>query len=71
MYIPKKIINGQDVFEKWIRLIMPMYQRHFEVEDLDRNFWVVAQILSGISSYLFSEDSPLIKALKGLLNEIL
>lgn len=27
--------------KKWIRLLMPKYPRHVEVEDLDRNFWVI------------------------------
>jgi len=26
---------------RWIRLIMPQYKRRVEVEDLNRNFWVI------------------------------
>lgn len=55
---------------KWIRLIMPQYQRKVEVEDLNRDFWVIGQVLAGISIYLFDEDSPLNKMIKGLLKEI-
>jgi len=28
--------------DKWLRLIMPKYTRAVEVEDLNRNFWVIA-----------------------------
>lgn len=55
---------------KWIRLIMPQYQRKVEIEDLNRDFWVIGQVLAGISIYLFDEDSPLNKMIKGLLKEI-
>jgi hypothetical protein len=27
--------------DRWIRLIMPQYKRRVEVEDLNRNFWVI------------------------------
>lgn len=56
--------------EKWIRLLMPQYKRRVEVEDLDRNFWVIAQVITGISAYLFDKDSPLTKALSAALNEV-
>jgi len=49
---------------------MPQYQRKVEVEDLNRDFWVIGQVLAGISIYLFDEDSPLNKMIKGLLKEI-
>lgn len=55
---------------KWIRLLMPQYKRRVEVEDLNRNFWVIGQILTGISAYLFDENGPLMKMLKGLIKEI-
>jgi len=31
--------DGKD--SHWIRLLMPQYKRKVEVEDLDRNFWVI------------------------------
>jgi len=48
---------------------MPQYGRRVEVEDLNRNFWVITQTIAAISAYLFSEDSPLPKMLEGLLRE--
>lgn len=41
-------------FKKYIRLLMPEYERTVQIEDLDRNFWVIGQVLTGILSFLFS-----------------
>lgn len=48
--------NSNDA-PNWLRLIMPKYMRSVEVEDLNRNFWVIAQVLSAICAYLFGDDS--------------
>lgn len=56
---------------KYIRLIMPTYKRRVEIEDLDRNFWVIAQTITAISAYLFDEDAPIPKMFKDLLNEVM
>lgn len=56
---------------KWLRLIMPQYGRRVEIEDLNRNFWVIAQVLAAISGFLFDEDSSLINVIKSLLEETL
>lgn len=57
-------------FAKWLRLIMPKNTRRVEIEDLDRNFWVIGQSLSIISKYLFDDNSPLAKILGDMLHEI-
>ena len=57
-------------FKKYIRLLMPEYQRVVEVEDLNRNFWVIGQVLTGILSFLFDEESPLNGLFNGILDEI-
>jgi len=56
--------------DKWIRLLMPQYGRRVEVEDLDRNFWVIAQTIAAISAYLFDDDSPIPKLLEGMTREV-
>ena len=56
--------------DKWLRLIMPMNSRHVEVEDLNRNFWVIAITLTALSSYLFNKDNPLSEMVKRLMDEI-
>lgn len=55
---------------RWIRLLMPRYKRKVEVEDLNRNFWVIGQVLAGISADLFDENGPIQSMIKGLLKEI-
>lgn len=55
---------------RWIRLLMPRYKRKVEVEDLNRNFWVIGQVLAGISADLFDEDRQIQSMIKGLLKEI-
>lgn len=56
---------------KYIRLIMPTHKRRVEIEDLDRNFWVIAQTITAISAYLFDEQAPIPKMFRNLLNEIM
>lgn len=55
---------------RWIRLIMPQNKRRVEVEDLNRNFWVIAQVIAGVSAYLFDGDGPIGEFLKGMIKEI-
>lgn len=54
-----------------IKLLMPMYERHVEVEDLDRNFWVIGQSLAGISAFLFSSESPFTNTFERIVGEII
>lgn len=61
---------AEEIIQKYLRLIMPKYSRTVEIEDLDRNFWVIGQTIGTISAYLFGDDSPLISFLKGLIDEI-
>lgn len=55
---------------RWIRLIMPQNKRRVEIEDLNRNFWVIAQVIAGVSAYLFDGDGPIGEFLKGMIKEI-
>lgn len=55
---------------RFLRLIMPKYTRRVEIEDLNRNFWVIGQTITGISSYLFGANSPLGNLLNSILSEI-
>ena len=45
--------NSEEDF--WINLLMPKYLREVEVEDLNRNFWVISQVLAALSWYLFKD----------------
>lgn len=55
---------------QYLRLIMPEYKRIVEVEDLNRNFWVIGQALTALCAFLFDDDSPLPSLLSALLDEI-
>ena len=64
----KQLDDGNQV-TKYIRLLMPRYTRRVEVEDLNRNFWVIGQVLTAVCAYLFDDDSPIMNMFKRLLNE--
>lgn len=55
---------------KWIRLLLPQNKRRVEIEDLDRNFWVIAQVITTISAYLFDDKGPVKYLLGGMINEL-
>lgn len=54
----------------WIRLIMPKYLRKVEVEDLNRNFWVISSVLGAICNFLFGDNGPLKDLLESILKEL-
>ena len=58
------------IFDKFIRLLMPKYDRTLAVEDLNRNFWVIGQVLAAILEFLFNEDNPYKDVFDGILDEI-
>ena len=55
----------------FIRLIMPKYTRRVEIEDLNRDFWVIGQTITGISQYLFDDNGTIPKIFKGIMGELL
>lgn len=62
----KDLLKQGSKMPRWIRLLMPQNIRKVEVEDLNRNFWVIGQTLSAIGGYLFGEGG-----LPNILNSIL
>lgn len=56
--------------DNYLRLIMPEYSRIVEIEDLNRNFWVIGQTLSAICAFLFDKDNSIPRILEALLDEI-
>jgi len=38
---------------------MPKNTRRVEIEDLNRNFWVIAQVITAIGTYLFDPNGPI------------
>lgn len=63
--------DNENQVTKYLRLIMPKYTRRVEVEDLNRNFWVIGQTVSALSAYLFDENSPIVKTFKDIIGELL
>lgn len=56
--------------QKWIRLLMPKNTRRVEVEDLNRNFWVIAQVITAIGTYLFDPNGPIPLIIRTSIQEI-
>ena len=56
----------------YLRLIMPKYTRRVEVEDLNRDFWVIGQAVTYACRWLFEDHSGNIPNLfKKILDELL
>lgn len=56
---------------KWLSLLMPCNTRRVEVEDLNRNFWVIGQTTSLLCSYIFDEtDGSLADLFRRILSEL-
>lgn len=55
---------------EWIRLLMPKNSRRIKIEDLNRNFWVIGQVLGSLCDGLFNGKIPLKPAIEDLLKEI-
>lgn len=57
---------------KNIRLLMPKNAHRVEVEDLNRNFWVITQTIAAISGFLFGDPKKsYLGELEFLLDEII
>ena len=54
----------------WLRLLMPKNSRRIVIEDLNRNFWVIGQVLAALCSGIFGGDIPLSSIIEDLLKEI-
>ena len=63
-------INQDERYNTFLNLLMPQYNRNLEIEDLDRNFWVIGQSIAALSAFLLDEESPLIGFIDGMLDEI-
>lgn len=61
--------NNDDIANRYIRLLMDKYSRNVEVEDLNRNFWIIGQVISIISGFLFEKDSPINQLFKKISSE--
>lgn len=60
----------ENISEYFTRLLMPQYKRRVEVEDLNRNFWVIGQAIQALSDFAFGDGSPLDMTIKSLISEL-
>ena len=65
----KKNNDGTDKIANYVNLILDQYVKDIEVEDLDRNFWVIGEVLTAILNFLYSNNG-IFNQLKELLKEI-
>lgn len=62
---------GQAI-KQGIRLIMPKNSRRVQIEDLNRNFWVISQAIAAITSILFGDgDNNIPSLFKDIFSELL
>lgn len=61
--------SNDNPINKYIRLLIDKYTRNVEVEDLNRNFWVIGQTISIISAFLLDEDSCIKQLFKYISSE--
>lgn len=73
----KSVLNNEDQLQftrrkssKWIRLLMPKYLRKVEVEDLNRNFWVISSVLGAVCNFLFDDTAPFKDLFKSIISEL-
>lgn len=58
------------IVKEIMNLIMPAYKRRVEVEDLDKNFWVISTVVGSLVDVLFGNDG-LRGILKGQTAEVM
>lgn len=58
------------IVKEIMNLIMPAYKRRVEVEDLDKNFWVISTVVGSLVDVLFGNDG-LRGVLKGQTAEVM
>lgn len=68
--------NSANSTDPFVRLLMPQNQRHVEIEDLNRNFWVIGQVTTAIQNEMFNDGinqliKDVIKELADLWDNIL
>lgn len=63
--------NLETLDDRYERLLMPKYLRRVEIEDLNKNFWVIGQNLSAICAYVFNPNDSLLEIFKKIYNEII
>lgn len=69
--IPNNEDNGNPEWNNIINLLMPQYARRVEVEDLDKNFWVIGVTLDCIVNALWGRNNSVIETILGIIDELI
>lgn len=69
-------MSDADKLKRYLNLLMPRYSRRVEVEDLDKNFWVIGQVLDALAEAVWRDDGivdaiqAIIKQLNNVTNQV-
>lgn len=69
--ISKTYRNYNIILASLTRLIMPQYKRRVEIEDLNRNFWVISQNLTMLNKFMIGLQDGIGDVFKNLFSEII
>lgn len=69
--IPSNSYNDDKEWNNIINLLMPQYARRVEVEDLDKNFWVIGVTLDCIINALWGKGSSVIETILDIIQELI
>ena len=69
--IGKTYKNYSIILAALTNLIMPQYKRRVEIEDLNRNFWVISQNLTMLNKFMIGLQDGIGAIFKDILSEII
>ena len=61
--------NQYSKLKSYLNLLMPRYARRVEVEDLNKNFWVLGQVCDAIGEAIWREDG-IVDAIQALIKQL-
>lgn len=71
---PSSATTNEDIKKEWtniINLLMPQYARRVEVEDLDKNFWVIGVTLDCIVNALWGKGNSIVETILDIIQELI
>lgn len=71
---PSSATTNEDIKKEWtniINLLMPQYARRVEIEDLDKNFWVIGVTLDCIVNALWGKGNSIVETILDIIQELI
>ena len=62
-------MSNADKLKRCLNLLMPRYSRRVEVEDLDKNFWVIGQVLDALAEAVWRDDG-IVDAIQAIIKQL-